>query len=251
MKLTDIPGLRNFTHAQLLAFLGIPASQPGQIVGLNPKWTSATVLGASAGSCYIESLGYSVYGAPADITPSSPSNNTWYHMYGFASAGALAQEASTAVPVPFATPVGFARSKTGDASRRYLYSARTNGSGNFYEFRCDENGFWRWTNVTINAAPFRVLNQGSATSSTNVDCSAVVPVTSRSIYLECNQENATYSVAAPGDVTPTGTNYSVIVPPTTARVVLMFCDSSQTINYYNTGGGGALDIDLYGFYLQR
>jgi len=242
-------------------FLTDDTAPVGTIIGFNPQWTSSAVLGASPGVVYIESLGGTISGTPVDITPSSPSNNTWYHVYVYSSDGTTAGtptlEASTTAPVAFATPAGFARSKTGDTSRRYLYSARTNGSGQFYQFACDQQGLFKWKNQNLSGSPFRVLSAGSATSSTNVDCSAVVPTTARSIFLEIVNTSTTTGVfVTSGDVTATSTDYELecaAVPAAGAIIVFGFigCDASQTLNYLNSTGGGAVYLDVCAFNLQR
>lgn len=233
----------------------------GSILGFNPTWTSATVLGAGSGTVYIESLAATITGAPADITPSSPSNNTWYHIYVFSTAGTPTLEASTAAPIPFATPAGFARSKTGDTSRRYIYSARTDGSGNFYRFVCNQRGDFKWHGPDTSAAPFRVLTNGAATSSTSIDCSAVVPVTAQSAYIfpeNLGQASQIVYVVS-GDLTASSTLFDTQcnAPPTAAvgGVASFYaytpCSSTQTLNYITSASGGSFYLDVAGWQLQR
>lgn len=251
MKLTDLPLLRNFTQAQLLTFFGVPAAQPGQIIGLNPQWTSSTVLGCSSGSCFIESLGYSVYGAPADITPSSPSNNTWYHIYAYvASTGVLTLEAATAAPVAFATPAGFARSKTSDTTRRYLYSARTNGSGNFYQFFVTQGSLWLWRGIARDASPFRALNGGTQTTSTAVDCSAVIPTTSSMGFFAMQSPGTNNLYIDSADVTVTTSSFSQQCGSVGITACPCSVSSTQNLNYI-VGAATTGYIDVSGFYLQR
>lgn len=228
---------------------------PGLIVGCNPIWTSATQLSIGSGQLYIESTNTVIAVAASTITPSSPSSNTWYH--GYVNNSGTFSVATTA-PVAFATPCGFARSKTSDTSNRYVGSFRTDGSGNFYQFTCTQNGLFTWKGQNIGSSPFRVVTNGSATSSTNVDCSAVVPVTSSSIYLGAYNSVATgvFAYFSPGDYTVSSTKYEWFCGPGTAAggqtmVAFLSCDASQTINYINSAVAGGTYIDVIGFQLQR
>lgn len=237
---------------------GLNALANGGIIGLNPQWTSTTVLGCSAGACFIESLGYAVYGAPADITPSSPANSTWYHIYAYSNSGVLTLESSTTAPVAFTNAVGTARSKSGDTSRRYLYSARTSAAGAFLQFAYDPScNLWLWQNTASNAAPFRCLSAGAATTSTAVDCSAVVPTTSRLALLSLAQGSITVAIyVGSNDLTISATIYDLSCPTNPSgnlfRIIgLSRCSSTQNVSYLNSAGSGASYIDVLGFHLQR
>ncbi len=251
MRLSDWLRGRGFTN---------DSAQPDFITGLQPIWVSSTQLGVGPGAAYIEGLRGVLGGTPANITPSSPSNNTWYHVYLYSFAGVATIEASTSAPVAYATPFGFARSKTSDTSRRYLYSARTNGSGNFYRFTCQQNGLWRWGGSAvgdIGDTPFRVLAGGAATTSTSIDASAVIPVSGRMAYLfgqQTTQNCVTYLTS--GDITVSSTqfdvNYSTSAgSPNNGNITLLCpCSSTQTFNYLSSVAGAAY-IDVEGFILQR
>lgn len=227
---------------------------PGLIVGCQPIWTSTTQLSIGSGRLYIESTNTVIAVAASTITPSSPSTDTWYHLY-VNNSGTLS--ASTAVPVPFATPCGYAMSKTGDTANRYVGSALTDGSSHFYRFWVDQSGLYKWKALALDAAPFRCLDNGSATSSTNVSLAGAVPVTARTAYIEIvNVSQVAFPYVSSGDVTVSPSAFDLNAPvasSTTNAVVLGFVpvDSSQTINYINAVGSGAAYIDVYGFYLQR
>src|SRR5690606_30899656 len=80
---------------------------------------------------------------------------------------------------PAAPYAGTARTKTGDTSRRYLGSVRSNGDATPIMFNFLHSGqFIKYRNPQ-DAAPFRVLREGTATTETVVSASAVVPVTAR------------------------------------------------------------------------
>lgn len=243
------------TIATPLLTTAVGSLSPGEIVGFVPKWTSGTVLGVSSGSAYIESLGYSIYAAPSDITPSSPSNSTWYHVY-LKTDGTI--EASTTAPVAFSTPRGNARSKSGDTSQRYLYSVRTSAAGAFYQFRYVEgSSLFLWVGPQLNATPFRTLSAGTASSSTAIDCSAVVPVTASVIFAEFlnTGTNAVYWVNGDLTVATTLNEVSVPVVATGASIeklqTFCSCSASQAINYFVAVAGGVAYTDVHGFILNR
>lgn len=226
----------------------------GFISGLGPKWTSATVLGVvNGGGVFIESLNRVVYGAPADITPSSPSNSTWYHVYAYDNSGTLTLEASTTAPVAFATPVGNARSKSGDTSRRYLFSALTDGSGTFHRFDYNAgSNLVQWTG-TIHSAPFRAVNGVSAGSSTTGDLSGAAPVTARAVLVKVTATGtATYLTT--GDATVTTSFYTHVhshLGSGAAPIGPVQVSATQTVSFYNGAGGALTYIDVLGWYLQR
>src|SRR5574337_1456859 len=150
--------------ATALANLGALAlPDPGYINGLQMAWVSATQVTVSSGAAYIQSAG-SILQVPATITVtfSGLAASTWYHLYLYNNAGAAAIEYSTTAP---ASPYnGTARSKTGDASRRYVGSVRTNASG-LYNFLSSGNTVLYRESVAD--GDFRVVNAGTSTSETS------------------------------------------------------------------------------------
>lgn len=108
---------------------------PDYISGLLPTWVSATSLSFTPGMAAIESLN-TVLNAASTITKSSISlaASTMYHMYLYSNAGTPDVEISTTAP---AAPYrGSARSKTGDTSRRYLGTFKSNASSQI------DTGYW-------------------------------------------------------------------------------------------------------------
>lgn len=237
------------------------SATPGTVIGCQPIWISATQLSIGSGYIYIESTGAIIAVAAQTVTPSSPSASTMYHGYINAS-GVLAF--ATAVPVAFATPCGFARSKTGDTASRYVYSCPTDGSGHFYGFVCNQRGDFKYHGPNTSSAPFRWSGSPfSGTSSTTVDFSAIVPVTAQSIYIfpENLSSNNTIAYIASGDLTVSSSLFDTQVnaPDTigvTAGGNISFyaytpCSSTQTLSVIMSGSGGAFYIDGVGFQLQR
>lgn len=223
----------------------------GGLSGMAPKWTSNTVLGCGSGAYYVESLGYAVYAAPADITPATPTASSIYHIYG-TPAGAI--EASLTAPVAFATPTGTARSKSGDASRRYLYSAITDASSHFYQFRYQQTiNCIRWLNP--NSGPFTVLSGGAAVTSTTIDCSGAAPTTATSLILGVVNLAAAFTLLlGTNDIGAISvSNYFDAVAAMQSPELIFPCDTSQKLAYVYTGtpAGSGLTLEVRGYGLSR
>lgn len=221
----------------------------GGIIGLHPVWTDATHIGCSPGAAYIESLGRAIFAAPADIAPSL-ANNTWYHVY-LKSDGTL--EAPTTAPAAFATPIGTARSKTSDTTRRYLYSFRTNGSAQIRQFAYSAcNGVFRFIGV---GDDFAVLTAGTATTPTALDCSAFTPVTARETLVELLSLSTTgYGRLASSEqvATLSATIFDAYISPSCSYESLLRVDASQSMQYMFSGtAGGGLYVSGHGYGLLR
>jgi hypothetical protein len=231
----------------------------GLVIGCAPGWVSSTQVSIGSGQLYIEGTNTVIAVSAQTITPSSPSNNTWYH--GYVNNSGTFSVATTA-PVAFATPCGFARSKTGDTNSRYVGSFRTDGSGHFYQFYCDEAGTWLWYGVNGEASPFRVLSAGTATTSTNIDASAAIPTTARRAIINviCTASLDYLTYIGPGDVTVSTSVYQMTQRGGVSSGAqqgqgqgTVNCDASQTFNYLNNNasGTGQTYVDVVGFVLQR
>jgi hypothetical protein len=221
------------------------------IEGMKLIWNSANSISVGVGRCYAENG--DLINATSTLTASSLSlsANTWYHVYVYLNSGTPAVEVVTTAP---ATWKGTAYSKTGNTSRRYVGSVRTDGSGNVYEFSHVSNGglILYSGDCDLDASPFRVLNGGTATTATSVSLSAVIPVTSQVGYLRLlNTANVpayfgpTSNVNGPalGVGSSTQTSFLGQFPLTT----------SQAYYYkFNTApsSGGAY-IDVYGYAFER
>ncbi|HEX8117322.1 MAG TPA: hypothetical protein VF521_08620, partial [Pyrinomonadaceae bacterium] len=102
------------------------------IEGLRLEWVSANSVKVKTGMADLPD-GSRRLRVAADITVSSISlgNNAWGHVYLYSNAGAAAVEVVTPAPSNY---FGGAYQKTGNATRRYLGSVRTDGSGNILNF---------------------------------------------------------------------------------------------------------------------
>ena len=222
----------------------------GHIQGLALEWVSATSLRAATGSAWIESLGYAV-AVNSAITKSSLSlaANTWFHVYLFMNAGVPDIEIVTTAPA--AAYSGSARSKTGDNTRRYLGSVRTNASGQIINFAMNGQTVIYLADCTL--TPFRVLSNGTVhTGWTQVDFSAVVPVTSRTAYGNAQNLAPTGGVNVGSD--SAGNGFVYVINPAQSFAAFWPLDASQRAYYdYLTASPPTTGLywDVWGYTFER
>ncbi len=102
------------------------------------------------------------------FTPASAAPNTRYYVYAFNNSGSLAFESITTAPNEDRLH------KFADATRLYLGTYLTDGSGNVMPFRMVQGKYrYRFTGNT--AANLAAINGGVATVFTDVPCAAFVP----------------------------------------------------------------------------
>jgi hypothetical protein len=219
----------------------------GHILGLGLEWVSATSIRATTGSAWIESLGYAV-AVNSAITKSSLSlsANTWYHVYLFMSGSTADIEVVTTAPATAYS--GTALSKTGDNTRRYLGSVRTDGSGNVIKFTMQRGMVTYQLDTT--SAPNRVLSGGTATTWTSIDCSAVAPVTAGAVVAMA--QNASASVTVQISQSAAGADFGMTVGTSQAFVAQLPLGASQTLHYQAAGAiTGGLTVDVWGYTFER
>ncbi|PZS88132.1 hypothetical protein [Stenotrophomonas maltophilia] len=182
-------------------------------VALNGLTVSVT-----PGMCYVPGTGRILSDGAATVTLSSPTPNTFYHLYGYdAGGGVMALEASTTAPdTPY---LGSARCKTGDPTRRYLISGRTNASGVLRPGRHTRPGEMG-NRVMLDAAsaagsvPVMLLSGLVATTPQTIDLSSVIPVTAtRAIIQILNPTNFSLYVARSDVGAPSATNFQWVALP--------------------------------------
>ena len=224
----------------------------GMITGLVMSWNSGTSLTVSSGAAHIEGTGR-VLAAPSTITKAglSLSNNTTYHVYLYSNAGTPDVEVVTTAPA--AAYSGTARSKTGDTSRRYVGSVRSDGSGNMHNFLM--SGLVVLYRNKQDSASFRLLNGGTATTETTMSVATVVPPTARIASLRL------INLASSGNLYTGTSDDSAAGPPVSGIVGLSQgqafvqhpLNSSQAITYWydTTPSGGSAVIDVYGYTFER
>jgi hypothetical protein len=220
------------------------------IEGMKLIWNSANSISVGVGRCYAENG--DLINATSTLTASSLSlsANTWYHVYVYLNSGTPAVEVVTTAP---ATWKGTAYSKTGNTSRRYVGSVRTDGSGNVYEFlHVPDDGLILYSgDCDLDASPFRVLNGGTATTATSVSLSAVIPVTSRVGYLRLlNTANVQVYFGPTSNVNGPALG---IGSSTQTSFLGQFPLAANQAYYYkfNTTPTGGAYIDVYGYAFER
>lgn len=194
----------------------------GYIDGLKMEYVSGTQIRFTSGSAYIPSLGRALE-LPSAVT-STPTlvASTWYHNYLYSNAGTPAVETTTTVPATAYS--GTARTKTGDTSRRYIGSFRTDPSGEIAKFKHNvSNGY-----VAYLAPRDLSLNAGTQTTTTTISLSATAPVTSVAATL-------TISLDASGAALFTG-NSEMTVPALSGANFLGYTESSTQVSVSRIDG---------------
>jgi hypothetical protein len=228
------------------------------IGGAKMVWNSGTSVSVTSGAMYIQSLA-KVVAFPSTLTLSSLSLavSTWYHLYGYLNAGTPAIELSTTAPA--AAYSGFARSKTGDTSRRYVGSIKTNASSAILNF--GQVGTCVAYRNFQGGAPFRVLANGSSLTETTISLSGCVPVTSTLALVrlintagtgdgDAQVYTGTSNDSAAG---PPVSGITTVDPSKDAYITHPLDDSQAMTYWYRTagvGGGGAY-MDVYGYTYER
>lgn len=224
------------------------------IVGLQLSWVSATAIDVGVGAAYLpDNSGVLGNAAVIHKTGLALTASTFYHVYLYSNAGVAAAEVVTTAPVAY---FGTAYQKTGDTTRRYLGSILTDASGNILNFDHNPNtNFMRYKSVAF-AAPFRVLNGGTATTETAVSFAGVVPVTSRRAYFRLtNTATNTTGIltGTPDDSITLGSGALGGVDKEDSAPHDHPLDSSRAITYKFTVAptGGAGYADCFGYWFDR
>jgi len=224
------------------------------IAGCQLIWNSGSSLSVGTGLCYAENGDEIDITSPLTASSLTPSASTWYHKYVYLSGGSPAMEVATTAPAAWK---GTAYSKTGDTSRRYIGSVKSDGGGTpaFYNFEhiVSKNQI-NYRLISQAVTPFRVLSSGVATTPTSVSLAGVVPVTGKLALLRFF--NSSDSAAHYGTATLTTTAYQIIVnlgntaPQSLYAPITM--DASQVIYYMlSSRTTGVSHIDTQGYVFNR
>ncbi|XQA74588.1 hypothetical protein ACM9XA_03360 [Xanthomonas sacchari] len=224
-----------------------PLVQPkGYIDGLRMVWVSSTQMQITAGAAYIPGP-KRIVELPAAVTKTPAlTASTWYHMYLYLNGTTPDIEVTTTAPGAFYS--GTARTKTGDTSRRYIGSVRTDSSAALIRFFHDGR-LMRW--LEGNFTTFRVVSNGTATSQTSASLSVGVPMSSTGAFIRATN---TAPSGQPGVVLGA---YGVLTYPVQSgnysAYLEMPCNADQTIRYaYDSApSGGGLYVDIFGYLLDR
>ncbi len=221
-------------QGQLLATLAVD--------GMNLSWNSTTSITVSAGRCYTESGLLIAFPSPITLSSLSLSANTWYHLYAAIVSGSPTVVHSTDAPIVYK---GSARSRTANTAQRYIGSIRTTTGGAIFNFQ--HAGGKIFYQEQLDVTPFRVLSNGTATVDTTVACSAIVPVSCRSIALRVFN----LATSATGLLIHNGLGSNQMYTFNAGNQVFFDfpLNSSQELRYrfsgVPTGGGAYLDVVSY------
>jgi hypothetical protein len=225
----------------------IPA---GYIDGFKMEYVSGTQIRFTSGSAYIPSLARAIAMASSVTKTPTLAANTWHHNYAYDNAGTPDVEVSTTAP---ATPYsGTARAKTGDTSRRYIGSFRTNAAGAIFKF-VHFNGTVIY-NEDTNAAPFLVVSAGTATVTTSVSAANIAPVTATAIKgtILNSATNAAYVRISNSDGPAASTGYITLASPNSVTVTDILLNASQAYTYaYDTAPTGSAYHRAFGYSYER
>lgn len=226
----------------------IPA---GYIDGLKMEWVSGTQIRFTSGSAYVPSLGRALALAAAVTKTPTLAANTWYHNYVYDNAGTTDVEVSTTVP---AAPYnGTARTKTGDTSRRYIGSFRTDASGAIYKFK--QSGTQVVYLVSTELTPFSVFSGTVpvAPATTSVSASAIVPLTSTSALMMNLNASTNAFLLITNSEGPTAPGFIVFVAPnaTMAMTAPLASDQSLICSYQSSGTSLTAVLRVYGYTYER
>lgn len=247
-----MPNLANLPVADLQAGTANWSGQ-GYIEGLKMVWNSATSLSVTSGAAFIPSLSKCLQ-SPSAIakTGLSLTASTWYHVYLYLNAGVPDIEIVTTAPA--AAYAGTARTKTGDTSRRYVGSVKTNAGGSIYNFRQSDSKTIEYLVVTT-GAPFRVLSAGTATTKTTVNSNAAVPLTALFAHARATNTTPSYLLL---DTPDASTGLTALgdcmnrIPVNFETYCFLPLDGSQQFSYavQNATSGGAY-MDIMGYTYER
>jgi hypothetical protein len=187
------------------------------ISGLILSWVSATQFQVASGSAYVPAAVTQVdLTSPATVTLSSPTADVFY--YVFLTSSATIVTSTTAPGAPYR---GVARKdSSGD---RYLGAVLINGSQDIVQFTVLPDGLTQYLDLFLTGGGqtplMEVLYDGTATTLTNVSCSAVVPPTSTEAYVRL-AAHATLFGANPAGTALISNSASVLVPPTSGLAII-------------------------------
>ncbi|WP_256677722.1 hypothetical protein [Pseudomonas sp. PB103] len=247
---SDITEITGLSKPLTIAQGGV---SPGYIEGLLLSWNSANSLSVGTGAAYIPGTGKVVQVAAAlTLSALSLAANTWYHIYLYDNAGVAAIEAVTIAP---ATPYfSRARNKNSDSSRRYLGSMVTNSSAQLHKIIHLQNSTVFYLE-SLNLAPFLVV-AGAATAFTAVDCSSIVPLTSKEAktnYLLTTNVGNAFIANSEVNFTPSASNYLLAITLGSSGSADLVLDASQRFTYAldATPGSGLFRVRVSGYRFER
>lgn len=216
----------------------------GYIDGLKLEWISNTQVRVATGAAYVPGpKRIAELSTAVTLTPSL-SANTWYYVYLTVSGATVSAEAvSTAPASPYA---GTARAKTGDTSRRFLASFRTNASSQILQFVYDSG------RIFYQAALPSVLSNGLATASTVVSLADYVPSVCKTAMLRHTNNSAT-TASRMSNQSAIFPNYLLNFAPMADAYIDFVIDPGQSVTYWNglAPPSQGVYIAVVGYLLER
>lgn len=221
---------------------------PGGISGLKMTRAGVNVVTVGTGAAHIPGTNrIASLAAPVSKTVSGPASS-WLHGYIFESDGVVDVEWVTTAPA--APYFGSARSKSGDSSRRYIGSIRTNASSQVVSFIHNPvNGNVRYLS-DINAQT--VLTGGKATTTTEISLAQFVPLTSvvADIFAETGASDLAFiSNPDAGAVASSAILFFVRASQQVAGSIAL--SSNQRLSYLMAPATSGLSILCSGYYFER
>lgn len=224
----------------------------GYIDGLKMVWVSGTALTVTSGAAYIPGSG-KVLRATSDIakTGLSLSASTWYHVYLYDNSGTPDVEIVTTAPATAYN--GTARAKTGDTSRRYVGSIKTDSGGNIFSFYHGSATGSVHYRIDLNTTGFKIVSGGASTTDATVSASGVVPVTCRALlaFAENNVTgSATVLIGNSDGGSPLSTHILAFIRGLRTLYGEIQLTSAQSFTYV-VAGGGIFDCYCAGYRYER
>lgn len=225
----------------------------GYIDGLQMQWVSGTALTVSSGAAYIEGSSKVLRATSAIAkTGLSLSASTWYHVYLYDNAGTPDIEIVTTAPdSPY---YGTARSKTGDASRRYIGSIVSTNAGLVTSFS-QQGGIIKYQEQTA-AYGAAVLLNGTSTTPVDVFCSGQIPLTSRSGLVNFSNTTTNSTVVLSNsdcNYVLSSSNWLFAINGSSRSGGIIALSASRSFNYafLNTVTSGGLLAIVVGYIYER
>ena len=229
------------------------------------KNAGGNTLDISAGSCYDPSSEKIItYAGATGVNAGTLGASQWNQVYLYDNAGTVTVEVVNNAAPPATAYAGTARQGGTNSNRRWIGSFLTTSASNIYAQDVKETGknqieiMWL---ATINAAPFRVISAGGATSyGAETSLVSAIPRYAgthalANTVLDATSGNAV-DVILSLDGANDGPNYRAHVVtgsssfPTVSRV-LPIRASTPGLYYKVSGVGAAVYLDVFGFLAAR
>lgn len=235
--------------------LGILNAGVDHINGLTPVWNSANSISITGGSAYIPASGTVITVAGTIVKPSLVTTAaTWYHAYLYLNAGVPDVEIVTTGPS--AKYSGTSRTKTGDTSRRYLFSLLTGAANTIIRFKYSNNKISYLSDYLT--GPGVILSNGLAVTSTPVSAAGVIPVTGTHASMVVFNSSTVSGASVflnDADVGPvTNANAQLSVPFGFQATQDFQLSAAQTLNYVypaTAPSGNGTYIRVVGYVFER